>query len=63
MYRASNDPRLHPPSSLMRIVKNGEHGASTGKGFYDWRDPRNPIARDMSKYVINSADDVIDTLK
>jgi 3-hydroxybutyryl-CoA dehydrogenase len=58
MYQASNDPRMYPPLTLMRMVKNGEFGASSGKGFYDWADPRNPRARDLSKYVVRSADDM-----
>jgi 3-hydroxybutyryl-CoA dehydrogenase len=63
MYQASNDPRLYPPLTLMRMVKNGDHGATTGKGFYDWSDPRNPKACDMSKYVVGAAEDMTDTLK
>jgi 3-hydroxyacyl-CoA dehydrogenase len=27
MYQASNDPRMYPPLTLMRMVKNGEYGA------------------------------------
>ena len=63
MYQASNDPRMYPPLTLMRMVKNGEYGASTGKGFYDWIDPRNPKARDMSKYVIGTAEEMLEHLK
>ena len=63
MYQASNDPRLYPPLTLMRMVKNGDYGANTGKGFYDWSDPRNPKACDMSKYVIATAENMTDTLK
>lgn len=63
MYRATDDPRLYPPLILMRMVKNGEHGAVSGKGFYDWSDPQNPRARDMSHYVIRSAEDMTGTIK
>jgi len=63
MYQTSNDPRMYPPLTLMRMVKNGEFGASSGTGFYDWSDPRNPKARDLSQYVIGSAEDMIDSLK
>jgi len=63
MYQASNDPRLYPPLLLMCMVKNGEYGASSGKGFYDWSDPRNPKARDLSKYVIGTAEDMTAQLK
>ncbi len=58
MYQASNDPRMYPPLTLMRMVKNGEWGASSGKGFYDWSDPRNPEARDLSQYVVRAAEDM-----
>ena len=63
MYQASNDPRMYPPLTLMRMVKNGEYGASSGKGFYDWSDPRNPKARDLSNYVVGAAEDMTDQLK
>jgi 3-hydroxyacyl-CoA dehydrogenase len=63
MYQASNDPRMYPPLTLMRMVKNGEFGASSGKGFYDWSDPRNPKARDLSHYVISTAEDITAQLK
>jgi len=63
MYQTSNDPRMYPPLTLMRMVKNGEYGASSGKGFYDWSDPRNPKARDLSNYVVGAAEDMTDQLK
>jgi 3-hydroxyacyl-CoA dehydrogenase len=63
MYQASNDPRMYPPLTLMRMVKNGEFGANSGQGFYDWNDPRSPKARDLSHYVISTAEDIIDQLK
>ncbi|GAB7025431.1 3-hydroxyacyl-CoA dehydrogenase family protein [Geotalea toluenoxydans] len=62
MYQASNDPRMYPPLTLMRMVKNGEYGASSGKGFYDWSDPRNPKPLDMSKYVIGTAEEMLQPL-
>lgn len=63
MYQASNDPRMYPPLTLMRMVKKGEFGANSGQGFYDWSDPRSPKARDLSHYVINTAEDILDQLK
>jgi 3-hydroxybutyryl-CoA dehydrogenase len=63
MYQASNDPRMYPPLTLMRMVKNGEYGAISGKGFYDWSDPRNPKARDLSQYVIGTAEDMTGAIK
>lgn len=63
MYKASNDPRFYPPLMLMRMVKNGEYGAGSGKGFYDWSDPRNPRPRKLSEYIISTAEDMTDTVK
>jgi len=58
MFKASDDPRFYPPLMLVRMVKNGEFGASSGKGFYDWRDPRNPRPRKLSEYIIRSAENM-----
>lgn len=63
MYQATDDPRMYPPLLLMQMVKNGEHGANTGKGFYDWSEPRNPRARDLSGYHVTSVDSMLATLK
>ncbi len=56
MLQASSDPRLYPPLLLIRMVKNGEFGAATGTGFYDWSDPRKPAPRDLAHYVVGSAE-------
>jgi 3-hydroxybutyryl-CoA dehydrogenase len=58
MYKASNDPRFYPPLMLVSMVKNGEFGASSGKGFYDWSNPRHPRARKLSRHIIDSAEDM-----
>ena len=58
MYKSTNDPRFYPPLMLIRMVKNGEFGASSGAGFYDWSDPRHPRARKLSRYIIDSAEDM-----
>ena len=63
MYKTSNDPRFYPPLMLVSMVKNGEFGASSGKGFYDWSDFRNPKPRDLSQYVISTVEDIADKLK
>ena len=63
MYKASNDPRFYPPLMLMRMVKNGEFGAVSGKGFYDWSDPRNPHPRKLAEYIISTAEDMTNRLK
>ena len=63
MYKTSNDPRFYPPLMLVSMVKNGEFGASSGKGFYDWSDPRHPRARKLSRYIIDSAEDMTGQIK
>lgn len=63
MYQATDDPRMYPPMLLVRMVKSGEHGANTGKGFYDWSDPRNPKARDLSHLVTTTAEQLIELIK
>ncbi|MBI4704123.1 MAG: 3-hydroxyacyl-CoA dehydrogenase family protein [Deltaproteobacteria bacterium] len=63
MYQASSDPRLYPPAILVRMVKDGAFGPATGKGFYDWSDPRNPKPRDMSEYRVKTAEDLTGALK
>jgi len=63
MYQATDDPRMYPPLMLIRMVKNNEFGASTGKGFYDWSDPRNPRARDLSHYGVGQVEDFTNNVK
>ena len=63
MYKASNDPRFYPPLMLMRMVKNGEYGAGSGKGFYDWSDPRSPRPRKLTEYIIGTAEDMTDRVR
>jgi 3-hydroxybutyryl-CoA dehydrogenase len=38
-YRDSNDPKDRPPDALLEMVKKGELGAKSGKGFYTYPDP------------------------
>ena len=63
MFKASNDPRFYPPLMLMRMVKSGEYGAASGKGFYDWSDPHNPRPRKLSQYIIATAENMTDTVR
>ena len=63
MYKASNDPRFYPPLMLMRMVKNKEFGAGSGKGFYDWSDPRNPRPRKLAQYIISNAENMTGAVK
>lgn len=59
MFQASNDPRMYPPQILARMIRAGELGANTGKGFYDWSDARNPKPRDLSHYQIHTVDHLL----
>jgi 3-hydroxybutyryl-CoA dehydrogenase len=63
MYQATDDPRMYPPLLLIRMVQNGELGASSGKGFYDWSDPRNPKPRDLSHYVATTTEQMLEHVK
>jgi len=63
LYKTTNDPRFYPPLMLVGMVKNGEFGAGSGKGFYGWSDPRHPRARDLSDYLVDSVEDMIAQLK
>ena len=63
MYKATNDPRFYPPLMLMRMVNNKEFGAGSGKGFYDWSDPRNPRPRKLADYIISNAEDMTNRVK
>jgi 3-hydroxybutyryl-CoA dehydrogenase len=38
-YRDSKDPRHRPPDALLDMVKRGELGVKSGKGFYTYPDP------------------------
>jgi hypothetical protein len=45
------------------MVKNGEYGAGSGKGFYDWTDARNFRPRKLSEYIIGNAQDMTDKVR
>ncbi|NVM26393.1 MAG: 3-hydroxybutyryl-CoA dehydrogenase [Desulfobacterales bacterium] len=38
-YRDSNDPRDKPPDALLEVIKRGDLGVKSGKGFYTYPDP------------------------
>jgi len=42
MYEEYKDPRFAPPPLLKQMVLAGWHGRKTGRGFYDYSDPKNP---------------------
>ena len=41
------EKRYAPPPILRKLVMMGYLGQKTGKGFYDWSDPKNPVPRDL----------------
>ncbi len=48
MFEEYKEKRYAPPPMLKKLVLLGELGQKTGKGFYDWSDPRKPVPRDFS---------------
>jgi len=44
MFDEFKERRFASPSLLKRLVKAGWYGRKTGKGFYDYADPSNPVA-------------------
>ncbi len=44
MFDEFKDARFASPALLRRMVLAGWYGQKTGKGFYDWSDPKNPKA-------------------
>jgi 3-hydroxybutyryl-CoA dehydrogenase len=38
-YRDSNDPKDKPPDALLEMIKRGDLGVKSGKGFYTYPDP------------------------
>jgi 3-hydroxybutyryl-CoA dehydrogenase len=43
MFDEFKDARFASPPLLKRLVMAGWYGKKTGKGFYDWKDPQNPV--------------------
>jgi len=42
MFEEFRERRFAPPPLLKRMVMAGWHGRKTGRGFYDYTDPKNP---------------------
>ncbi|MFQ5663986.1 MAG: 3-hydroxyacyl-CoA dehydrogenase family protein [Terriglobia bacterium] len=42
MFEEYREARFAPPPLLKRLVTAGWHGRKTGRGFYDYADPKNP---------------------
>jgi 3-hydroxybutyryl-CoA dehydrogenase len=43
MFDEFKEPRFASPPLLRRLVLAGWYGRKTGKGFYDYTDPKNPV--------------------
>jgi 3-hydroxybutyryl-CoA dehydrogenase len=43
MFEEFKERRFASPALLKRLVLAGWYGQKTGKGFYDWTDPKNPV--------------------
>ncbi len=48
MFEEYKDKRYAPPPILKRLVLLGDLGQKTGRGFYDWSDPKNPVPRELN---------------
>ena len=42
MFEEYREPRFAPPPLLKRLVTAGWYGRKSGRGFYDYSDPKNP---------------------
>jgi 3-hydroxybutyryl-CoA dehydrogenase len=47
MFEEYKDKRYAPPPILNRMVSMGYLGLKSGKGFYDWSDPKHPVPSDL----------------
>ncbi len=48
MFDEFRERRFASPALLRRMVLAGWYGQKTGKGFYDWSDPKNPKPNDAA---------------
>ena len=47
LFDEYKEKRYAPPPTLTKMVTMGYLGNKTGKGFYDWSDPKNPKANNI----------------
>ena len=47
MFEEYKEKRYAPPPILKKLVMLGYLGQKTGKGFYDWSDPKDHVPRDL----------------
>jgi len=43
LYEETGDSKYRPSVLLRKMVDAGWLGKKSGKGFYDWSDPKNPM--------------------
>ena len=43
LFDEFKEKRFSPPAILRRLVSLGFYGRKSGRGFYDWSDPKNPV--------------------
>ena len=43
LFDEFKEKRFSPPAILRRLVALGFYGRKSGRGFYDWSDPKNPV--------------------
>jgi 3-hydroxybutyryl-CoA dehydrogenase len=48
LFEEYKDKRYAPPPLLKRMVTLGHYGLKSGKGFYDWSDPKKPTPSNLS---------------
>jgi 3-hydroxybutyryl-CoA dehydrogenase len=48
LFDEYKEKRYAPPPLLKRMVTLGYYGMKSGKGFYDWSDPKKPVPSDLS---------------
>ena len=46
MFDEFKEPRFAAPPLLKRMVLAGWFGKKSGKGFYDWTNPDQPVPQD-----------------
>jgi 3-hydroxybutyryl-CoA dehydrogenase len=46
LFDEFKEKRFSPPAILRRLVALGFYGRKSGRGFYDWSDPKNPVPID-----------------
>ena len=47
MFDEFKEKRFAPPSLLKRMVLAGLYGRKSGRGFYDYKDPQNPVPMNL----------------